>query len=223
MVTRNSRSLALESESGDRTSQSRLGALGRRFARAVIGVDQEEPAGATELAHWLRDERGAVGEAVLARFPIARRGYDCVAVDELLWELEEELAGLRQEAVELRARTTSDEVADEIKRIGEQTSVVLIAAHEQREEILRAARAEAERCSAEARSKARAVTAEAEARARELEAQTEAIGQERQRLIDDVRLVSSALAAVADSAHERIPPSPLGATAGPDADESSLS
>ena len=187
---------------------SRIGSFGHRIAKALIGVEQQDPPeGGGELARWLRDERGAVGEEVLPRYPLARRGYECTAVEEHVSELESELAELEREAAELRARAGSrDDVADEIRRIGEQTSSVLIAAHEQREEMLRGAKAEADHCVAEAAAKARAITMEAEARLREFEAQGEVVHRERDRLLADALQVSTALAAVAQSAQERIPP-----------------
>jgi cell division septum initiation protein DivIVA len=181
----------------------------RRLADALWGAERQEPQPiGSQLAGWLRDERGQVGADVLPRFALSRHGYDCPSVDEYVAQLEAELAALDQELVELRARTgPGGQVENEIKRIGEQTSTVLIAAHEQREEILRLARAEAERCVADARAEASAVAAQGEERLRELEAQTEAVGRERERLLEDVRTVSAALAAVAESAHDRVPTS----------------
>ena len=219
MAARHNQSLALDAETGERSQRGRLGLLSRRLARALTGVEGQEPAGGGELSRWLLDERGAVGTEVLPRFAVARRGYECAAVDEHVGELEQEIAALHEEAADLRARAGSrDEVADEIKRIGEQTSAVLIAAHEQREEMLRAARAEADRCMADATSGASAVTSEAEARLRELEAEKEAIDRERERLLEDVQVVSAALAAVAQSAHERIAPKSQDAAAQPEAE-----
>ena len=208
MAARNNPSLAPYSDPGTRSPRERIGSFGQRLARALIGVEPQEPQeGRGEVARWLRDERGAVGEEVLPRYPVARRGYDCTAVDEHVSVLERALAELQRETVELRAQAASpDGVADEIKRIGEQTSGVLIAAHEQREEMLRTARAEANRCVAEATARATAITAEAEGCLRELEARSGAVHRERDRLLDDARQVSTALAALANAAQERIPP-----------------
>ena len=137
---------------------------------------------------------------VLPRFPFARNGYHCATVDAHVAELEQELAEVDAEVAELRARSVPrDEVSSEIKRIGEQTSAVLIAANEQRDEMLSAAREEADRCVAEARAKATLLTSEGEARLRELHAQHRQAERERERLLDDVRNVSAALAALADS------------------------
>jgi DivIVA domain-containing protein len=207
MAAYDNRSLALDRSSKQR---SRLGPVGKRLANALLGMETHDPRPAGwQLARRLRDERGSVGEEVLPRFPMARRGYDCAAVDAHVAELERELAGVEAELADLRARSASaDEMATEIKRIGEQTSTVLIAVQEQREEILRAARTEADRCVADATAKASAATAEGEARLRELEAQTEATCRQRDRLLEDARTVSAALAALADSAHERIPAKP---------------
>jgi vacuolar-type H+-ATPase subunit H len=83
---------------------------------------------------------------------------------------------------------------------------VLIAANEQRDEILRTAREEAGRSVADARAKATLITSEGEARLRELQAQHEAAERERDCLLEDVRNVSAALAALADSPQGRTPP-----------------
>lgn len=215
MDAHDNRSLALERSSKQRSRRVSLGPVGQRLAHALLGVEDRGPRhGGRQLAGRLRDERGSVGEEVLPRFPLARRGYDCTAVDEHIAELEREIAAVGRELSELRARAGSaeDEMASEIKRVGEQTSTVLIAAHEQREAILRAARTEADRWVADAAAKASAATAEGEARLHELEAQSEAAVRERDRLLDDVETVSAALAALADSARERIPPKPQDAT-----------
>ena len=138
------------------------------------------------------------------RFPLAPRGYDRVAVDEFIAELELELAEADRELAEVRAGVDSaDEVQAELKRIGEQTSAILIAAYEQRDEILRAAREEAESSVAEAVAKADALVADGEARRRELEAQNGAAYQERDRLLEEIRTVSAGLAALADSVEKR--------------------
>jgi chromosome segregation ATPase len=146
------------------------------------------------------DDRGA------PRFPLARRGYDCVAVDVYVADLEQELAALDRELAKVRGSVRAeDDVASELKRLGKQTSAVLMAAHEQREEILRRAHAEAEGRIANATATASAVTAQCEERLRDLKAQTDAAQAERGRLLGELREISAALAAVADSADEHAP------------------
>jgi cell division initiation protein len=192
--------------------------LGQRLSRLVLGSNSgDAPPGGRRLAAWLRDERGSLGEDVIPRFALVKQGYDCRAVDTYVDELERDIGELDRELVELRARVAApDEVAGELKRIGEQTSSVLIAAHEQQQEILRAAREQAERCVAEATAKANATTAEAEARVRELEAKAEArvrqleakaeaAHRQRDRLLENARAVSAELAALADASQEQIP------------------
>ncbi len=140
-------------------------------------------------------------EAVLPRFPTVRQGYDCVAVDKYFAELEGELAEADRELAEMRGRAlVADDVKRELERIGEQTSAVLIAAHDQRDEILRSAQEEAERRVSEAASQAAALTSKAEAQLRELLAQKEAAHHQRDLLLEDVRRVSTALAELADGA-----------------------
>jgi cell division septum initiation protein DivIVA len=173
---------------------------------------QERDSDETQALGFAGADPGTAGDDVLPRFPITRHGYDCRSVDEFVAQVEGELAGLDRELAELRARREPrDEVANEIKRIGEQTSTVLIAAHEQREEMLRVARDEADRWVAEATTKAREATTAGEARLRELGAESDVIHRERDRLLEDVRAVSAALAELADSATRRIPPKPVDA------------
>jgi chromosome segregation ATPase len=205
MAFYNNRAVVLDRPAEQR---SRLvpGQVGQRLLTALRGVTNRSPhTAARALTDPAMDEPGTAAEHCLARFPIARRGYERTAVDEYVAELELELAALDRELAELRGGgATAAEVASEIKRIGEQTSAVLIAAHQQREEILARARAEAERCVGEATATASALTAQCEERLRELEAQTETARGERERLLGDLRTISTALAAVADSAEERI-------------------
>ena len=185
-----------------------------RLAHLLVGAERGEPApSGNRLAAWLKDERGSLGEEVIPRFPLARQGYDCAAVDAYVGELERDIAELDRELVGLRAQlATPDEVETEIKRIGEQTSSLLIAAHERHEEILRSAQDEADRCVADARAKASTIIAEAEAGVREaeagvreLEARCHETHRERYRLLDEVRGISAELAALADARQEQIP------------------
>jgi chromosome segregation ATPase len=196
MAFYNNRSLVLDRGLKRRTHRS-FGTLGLRLAGALRwkGADEDEPE--------------TVDEELLPRFPLVRHGYERIAVDGYVAELEQELAALDRELAELRGGgAPAAEVANEIKRIGEQTSAVLMAAHEQREEILRRARAEADRCVEEATARAHALTTQCEQRLRELEAKNETARGERNRLLGDLRTISSALTAVADSADQRIPPEP---------------
>lgn len=183
-----------------------FGPVGQRLASVFRPADPDPRPEGRRLARWLPDEREEVSDELPARFPLARNGYDRAAVDQHVAELERELSEVDRELVELRSRPVSnDEVATEIRRIGEQTSEVLITAHEQRGEILRGAREEADRCVAEAQAQARAMALEGQARLRDLEAQNEAAQRERDRLLDDLRSVSAALTTVVDSAEGRIP------------------
>jgi cell division septum initiation protein DivIVA len=143
-------------------------------------------------------------EETSPRFPLARRGYECGAVDQYVAELEQELVALDQELVQLRAQLPSaGEVTSEIQRVGQQTSAILIAAHEQAQETARNAEQEAERRMAEATSNAFAMTAEARQQVGELEREKASLRSERERLITDIRTLSAALAGVADDADQR--------------------
>jgi hypothetical protein len=199
MALYDNRSLAVEG-GFKRRSQRILGPIAQRF-RSVMHTDGE---GRPTPPGWAGNDADTVDGPLVLRFPFARQGYDPGAVDAYVADLERELSALDAELAQLRGlREPAAEVASEIKRIGEQTSAVLMAAHEQREEILSAARSEAERCVAEATATARTVTEQSEARVRVLEAQNAAASGERARLLADIRTISTALAGVADSAERR--------------------
>jgi vacuolar-type H+-ATPase subunit H len=212
MAVHDNRSPTLRRSEGSRRLSLRP--VGQRLTNFLRGP--KEAFDAAQPTHE-SDARDWTGEAeVLPRFPLARRGYRCGAVDAYVAELEQELAEVDRELAELRAHSVSrDEVSIEIKRVGEQTTAVLIAANEQRDEILRAAREEADRCLADARAKATLMTSEGEARLRELQAQHQGAERERDRLLDEVRNVSAALAALADSTLGGVR-SPVAAPADPD-------
>jgi cell division septum initiation protein DivIVA len=143
------------------------------------------------------------------RFPIARQGYECAAVDEHIADLEQELIALDREIAQLQAQTPiPGEVTTEIERVGEQTSAILIAAHEQAQQTTRQAQEEADGCVAAAAANAVAITSEAKEELRGLEREKRTLRQERERLIKDIRSVSESLCSVADDADERFPPDP---------------
>jgi hypothetical protein len=170
-------------------------AAGAASSRA--GEDRADPIREPGAAH---DETGP-READLAgsQFPVAPFGYSRPAVDERLRELERELESLRsREQPQLS-------VTDEIERIGEQTASILVVAHDQAHETTRRAQEQADRCIADAAANAVAITAEAKQRLEKLDAETEAVWRERERLLEDVRVVSAALATLADQASERFP------------------
>jgi F0F1-type ATP synthase membrane subunit b/b' len=202
MAVHNNRSITLGRDSGERSGGTSPGPIVQRLANFFRGTKDQQAAEPAPTG-WVEGEQWPVDDEVLPRFPVVRHGYDCAAVDAHVAELERELAEVDHELAELRAHSASrEEVDGEIRRIGEQTSAVLIAANEKCGEMLREAQEEADRCLAEAKASAKAITEEGEARRRELETQHEAIRQERDRLLEDVRTVSSALAALADSGEQ---------------------
>jgi DivIVA protein len=172
----NGRAVTLDRTAG-RSRSSRFGGLGDRLARAFSTQSSRE---ADHVDH---------------------------SVDEHLAELEQQLLARDRELAELRARTPlKAEIAAEIERIGEQTSAVLIAAHDQAQETTRVAQERADRCVADAVANASAITSEANRQLRELESEKTSLGRERQRLLEDVRVVAAALSSLADDAAERFPP-----------------
>ncbi len=120
--------------------------------------------------------------------------------------MDEHLAGLERELEALRAQhAPMASITDELERIGEQTASILVVAHDQANETTRLAQQQAERCVADAAANAVQMTAEAKAKLRDLDAETDAVWRERERLLEDVRVVSTALANLADQASERFP------------------
>jgi cell division septum initiation protein DivIVA len=135
------------------------------------------------------------------RFPVGPFGYNRTAVDEYVAELERELEELRRQTPV--AETVS--ITDEIERIGEQTSSILVVAHDQAHETTRLAREKADRWIAEAAAQAEEITQEAERTLRELDSETDAVWRERRKLLEDVRCTGAALIGLADEATERFP------------------
>lgn len=186
-----------------------------RFANWFTGMDREHehehlPDAGDELdPDPLRAlTAGAVDddERESSRFPVAPLGYNRAAVDEHLADLERELSELGRELAVLRAhRETPMSVTEELERIGEQTASILIVAQDKANETTRRAEEQAERCIADAAANAVAITEEAKQRLRELDNETDSVWRERERLLEDVRAVSAALASLADQASERFP------------------
>lgn len=141
-----------------------------------------------------------------SRFPVVPLGYSRAAVDEHLAELEHELTELGRELAELRSEQDAPmSVTEELERIGEQTAQILVVAHDKASETTRRAEEQAERCIADAAANAVALTEGAKQRLQELDAETDSVWRERERLLEDVRAVSAALASLADQASERFP------------------
>jgi cell division septum initiation protein DivIVA len=174
-------------------------------ATPVVGDDDHDPI--RELSVGVEEDPAPVqapaSEAPApetpSRFPVAPLGYNRAAVDEHIFGLEHELAELRAE------RQPAISITEELERIGEQTASILVVAHDQAHETTRLAQEQAERCVADAAANAVAITADAKDRLKELDSETDAVWRERERLLDDVRIVSAALSSLADEASLRFP------------------
>jgi hypothetical protein len=142
-------------------------------------------------------------EPVVARFPIARQGYDCDVVDEHVHGLEVALTETQRELAELRGQGARAEVAAEIERLGEQTSAILITAHDKANETVTLAEAQAQTCIADAASYAAALREEADAERRRAETETKTLRRERTRLINDIQKTADALSTLATDAVKR--------------------
>ena len=207
------RSLTLERSAKRRSSGSRFSELGDKIAKtfsvAANERAKEEWEAAGQPDYQVSDEPTAAWDQVLPRFPVARHGYDCAAVDEHIAELEQEIAELDRELAEVRARApVDDEVAAEIHRVGEQTSSILLAAHDKAQEITRQAQEQADRCLADAAASAISMTKEADRKLHEMGGEKALLIRERARLLDDVDHVSRALAELSRQARDRFRPEP---------------
>ena len=192
-----------EADAPEEAVRSPFSDLAGRFANWMTGADRL-PVEDTELLQEPEMTNGAEPPGPAdgdesARFPLAPFGYNRAAVDEHVARLERELEQLRAKQAPMAS------ITDELERIGEQTSSILVVAHDQAQETTRLAQEQAERCVADAAANAVQITAEAKAKLRELDAETDAVWRERERLLEDVRVVSAALASLANQASERFP------------------
>lgn len=195
----------LDEHTKPKTVGARLADFGDRLARTFTVTERPgfylspEP---TDGEFQFPADAEQPWERIASRFPLAREGYDRTAVDDYISDLEHALDEARTSA------STSAAVAQEIDRIGEQTSTILRAAHEQAQEITRRAKAQADRCIAEAASRSMAMTQQAETRLRELDVETDAIWTERAQLVEDVRSLATSLTKLAEESARRFPPEP---------------
>jgi cell division septum initiation protein DivIVA len=169
-------------------------------AATVAGARSDHLTGDPPTEAW--DEPPAWDDSP-PRFPFARDGYDRPAVDEYVSDLEQELNALDKEIVKLREQASQpSEVSSEIQRVGEQTSAILIAAHEQAQQTTREAQEQADKCISDAAAKALAMTKEAKEELAAHGQRKESLRAERERLIGDIRRLSSALATLAEEADQ---------------------
>jgi cell division septum initiation protein DivIVA len=207
------RSLAVDRGAKRRATGMRFGDLSDRLAKAFATggrehkEDWEEPDDDGE--YELRDERDPVWDSVVPRFPITRQGYEPSAVDAHIADLEQELAELDRELTELRASAPPEnQVAEEIQKIGEQTSAILLAAHDKAHETTRQAKEQADKCLADAAANAIEMTKEANRKLHELETEKLSVWRERSRLLEDVNNLSKALSQLSAEASKRFPAEP---------------
>ncbi len=221
----------LEAPARPRSGARGLAGLGQRLAQTFSRAEDADT-GALQPT----EQYSAPWQDDMPRFAVVRHGYHCAAVDQYVAELEQELGELDREVAQLRTQqpqplqqsapatpgNATDEVAAEIKRVGEQTSAVLIAAHEQAQERIREADEQAERRLADAKAEASGIITRANQRLHELEMEMEAVQSDRERLLGDVRSAATALTELVDVSLKRFPPhedSPLAAVDEPDSEE----
>jgi cell division septum initiation protein DivIVA len=206
-----------EADAPEEAVRSPFSDLAGRFANWMTGTDRlpledTEPENEYDLAPTPRravpepaaamtpsDTDDDSGRDDSGRFPMAPFGYNRTAVDDHLARLEAELEQLRAKHAPMAS------ITEELERIGEQTASILVVAHDQAHETTRMAQEQAERCVADAAANAVQITANAKGKLRELDAETDGIWRERERLLEDVRVVSAALTNLAAQASDRFP------------------
>jgi len=204
-----------EREESEEHPRAPFAEVAARFANWFTGIDRQPEHAHAQLPAAGEESdpdpfqaltAGAADDRDPSRFPVAPLGYNRAAVDEHVGDLDRELADLGRELAELRAhRETPMTVTEELERIGEQTASILIVAQDKANETTRRAEEQAERCIADAAANAVSITEEAKVRLRELDNETDLVWRERERLLEDVRAVSTALASLADQASDRFP------------------
>lgn len=139
-------------------------------------------------------------DSVLAPFPVAKHGYDRDAVDQYVDELHAALMETGRQLAELRDRPS---ITAEIERLGEQTSAILITAHNKASDTVNRAQVDAQTRIADAASYAAALREEANLERCRTEAETTSLRDERARLIAQMQCTATALSALATDALTR--------------------
>jgi cell division septum initiation protein DivIVA len=188
---------------GERHERGRFGDLGDRLARVFPRQRQPEEESTVAVLEETVEFTPPDVEAAPAwsgpRFPRAWPGYHRPAVDQYVGELELELEALRAERVpDARAR-------EEIASVGDETSAILVVAHDKAHALVARAQEQADALIAEAHNTAKAVTEDTERRLSELDGDTDAVWRERTRMIEDTRKLADRLLSVADDAADRFP------------------
>jgi len=208
-------------EQGVRRRSFGLGLLRapRRAGGSFFDDDPVEPEEVEQL------EEPDATDRRLPRFSITRQGYDCQEVDEYVEDLERELSELDGELAKMRIHARAgNEVVAELQRVGEQTSSILVTAHEKAQETIRLAEVEASAKIADAASSAATMTDEAKRKVQQLEHETVSLREQHGRLVGEIQNLSTVLKSVAETAIERVspgtdappaPPAPVPASAAP--------
>ncbi len=174
-------------------------------ARAFRGGDRDRRPSAVEPSGDRVDEPlpELMGGEGASRFPVAPLGYSRQAVDEQFADLESEVIELREALAQASHGEAPMSIQEELERIGAETASILVVAHDKAHETTRMAQEQAERCVADAAANAVSITEEATRKLHELEAETDGVRRRRERLIADVRNISSSLQSLADDADRR--------------------
>src|SRR4051812_43053041 len=135
-------------------------------------------------------------------FPIVMRGYDRSAVDAYVTRVNTIIAELQV------SRSPQSAIRNALDQVGDETRGILERAHETADSIAARSRSQAADRVDLAEQEARALIQDAEARVRELDDDIAPVHRDRDRLIEDPRLVAEELRALAEEAGSRFAPEP---------------
>jgi hypothetical protein len=190
-----------------------LATTGRSLGRWVASLDRRPEF----TPHHGRDplaqlDAGPRADRAVASPADHRRTVSPDAQAQYIAELEAEIAQLR--AGQATPPEPPISITEEIERIGEETASILVVAHDKAHETARRAQEQADRRVRDADTRARAIVADAQRRLHQLDEETDAVWRERERLLEDVRTVCTALTALVDDAARRFPadPEPMAGT-----------
>jgi vacuolar-type H+-ATPase subunit H len=191
---------------GERIADARrsLATTGRTVGRWVASLDRRPEFS----AHHGHDPLAQLGAGRPQAPPQRAMADGDGSEEQYIAQLEAEIAELRSRVGDGDPVQAPISITEEIERIGEETASILVVAHDKAHETARRAQEQAERRVRDADARAEAIVTEAQRRLRQLDDETDAVWRERERLLDDVRTVCTALTALVDDAGQRFPADP---------------
>lgn len=172
-------------------------------------ANQTQPSSDTAEHLLAAPPTSVLAEIREAEFPIARRGYDPVAVDAYIAHVSRLVEDL------VATRSPQLAVNRALENLGDETAGILREARETARKMTDRAETKVRQQLEELDREVRMQRAEAEAEVRRLGEDADRVWQEREKLVDDTRRLAEALLKIADDAHDRFPSKPLASPPAP--------